>query len=101
MKPITIYASDHCFGWEELLESVEVLREEYDLDITIKDPIEHEEEFYGLGLVVCPSVLYGDELVAVGIPEPDQFYQELRRKSESNEDQSHKDSAESSSSQVK
>ena len=97
MKPITIYASDHCFGWEELLESVEVLREQYDLEITIKDPIEHEEEFYEQGLVICPSVLYGDELVAVGVPKPDQFYRELENQTETNGSESKNQVRENSS----
>lgn len=71
MGDLLVYGSEDCLGWQDVRELLETLRDDsrLDLDITVKDPFEHREEFQEKGLVVCPSFLHDGELIAVGTPD--------------------------------
>jgi len=79
---LTIYASEQCLGWEELDDVLSRLRKRLNggTQITIKDPAEHENEFYERGLVVCPSILYGDDLIVVGVPTVEEIEKKLKER---------------------
>lgn len=69
MDTLLVFASEDCIGWDELKQVLSRLRDrEPETNIEIKCPIEYEEEFHERGLVICPSVIYDDELIAVGVP---------------------------------
>lgn len=60
-------------GWEETREALDELEDDPDFEpgIVQLDPAEHEQRFRELGLVVCPSIVYRDEIIAVGPPNAD------------------------------
>lgn len=90
MKLITVFASENCIGWSELQETLDEFRNRTNLTIEVKDPIEHRKEFYAHGLVICPSIVYGEQLVAVGAPEPDALLEQIgESKSADNVNESH------------
>ena len=70
MGTLVVYGSEDCPGWSEVQPVLRDFRETTGPETTVrvKDPVEHAEEFYGHGLVVCPSILYEGELIVVGVP---------------------------------
>lgn len=66
---LIVYGSENCIGWKDVQALLGELRSrEPEYVIEVRDPADHREEFREKGLVVCPSFLFGGELIAVGVP---------------------------------
>lgn len=80
---LLVYGSEDCLGWQEISELIETLRNEprLDVSVTVRDPLEHRDEFQEKGLVICPSFLYEGELIAVGPPDRDELLQTIDNQS--------------------
>lgn len=78
MNTLTVYGSTDCMGWDHVEELLRKFRDdtECDIEIEVKDPTENWEEFREKGLVVCPSFVVGNELLAVGTPD----FEDLKNK---------------------
>lgn len=73
MSELLVYGSEDCMGWEDVEDLLDELKSDPDcnIEIDVRDPAKHWEEFQDKGLVVCPSFLFNDELIAVGPQDPD------------------------------
>jgi len=78
---LLVFGSEDCLGWVETRGALNKLEEdpEFQLAINHLDPIEHEETFRERGLVVCPSIVYKDEIIAVGPPKPGSIKQKIEQ----------------------
>jgi hypothetical protein len=72
-------------GWDETREILDELESdpEFSVDITRLDPVEHRDQFRKYGLVVCPSFVYRDEVIAVGPPNPESIKERVKELSSS------------------
>jgi len=79
MDTLTVYAEQDCIGWDELNQVLSEFRAQEDVPVSVevKSPSEYPDEFHGHGLVVCPSVLYDDELIVVGVPTVEELNQKV------------------------
>jgi hypothetical protein len=57
-------------SWDRTIDVINRLKEDDEVlaSIEILDPVEHDDLFRDYGLVICPSIVYRDEVISVGPP---------------------------------
>lgn len=80
MNLLLVFGSEDCPSWERTRKLIDELEndEGLSLDLRVLDPAEHKEQFRGYGLVICPSIVYRDEVISVGPPDVDHVKGKIR-----------------------